>query len=134
MRYSILLTLKHHKMTPVIFALFTEFLLLATLGFLSLLSLEILLPTFVSSRINLALYFSGITSLFIFHHAVSVWLPQKIQNLNRSLVWLSTILLGLWGTTLLILSLLKFPALAIIIILLFCALLGYLFRKIYSAV
>ncbi len=121
-------------MTPVAFAIFTEFLILATLGFLLLWSLEILLPTFVSARINLPLYFGGILSLFILHHAISVWLPQKINSLNRPLRWFLIIFLGFLSTILLILSLLKFPIPAIVIILLFCAFLGYLFRRIFSAV
>lgn len=134
MRYPILLLLKHHKMTPVAFAIFTEFLILATLGFLLLWSLEILLPTFVSARINLPLYLGGILSLFILHHAISVWLPQKINPLNRPLRWFLIIFLGFLSIILLILSLLKFPIPAIVIILLFCGFLGYLFRRIYSAV
>lgn len=81
-------------MTPVAFAIFTEFLILATLGFLLLWSLEILLPTFVSARINLPLYLGGILSLFILHHAISVWLPQKINPLNRPLRWFLIIFLG----------------------------------------
>ncbi len=134
MRYPLLLLLKHHKMTPVAFAIFTEFLILATLGFLLLWSLEILLPTFVSARINLPLYFGGILSLFILHHAISVWLPQKINSLNRPLRWFLIIFLGFLSIILLLLSLLKFPIPAIVIILLFCAFLGYLFRRIFSAV
>ena len=134
MRYPLLLLLKHHKMTPVAFAIFTELLILATLGFLLLWSLEMLLPTFVSAHVNFPLYFGGILSLLILHHAISVWLPQKINSLNRSLHWFLIILLGFWNIILLTLSLLKFPIPAIVIILLFCGFLGYLFRRIYSAV
>jgi len=129
MRYPFILILKHHKMTPVIFALFTEFLTLAILGFMALLSLEVLLPTFVSARINLSFYFGIILALFISHHALSVWLALKIHPLNRQLRTFLVVFLGLWGTILIVLSLMKFPIVATIIICLTCALLGYLFRK-----
>ena len=117
-------------MTPVFFALFTEFLILAALGFMALLSLETLLPTFVSARINLALTFGGLLSLFVFHHAISVWLSQKVNPSKRPLI----AALGLWSVALTILSLLKFPIPAIMIIISFCVLLGYFFRKTYFVV
>lgn len=134
MRHSILLSLKHHKLTPVFFALLTEFLILATLGFLMLLSLEMLLPTFISAHINLALCFGLILFLFACHHALSIWISQTVQMTSRTFIWFLIILLTLWGMVLLSLSLLKFPLLANIIILLTCAYLGYLFRKIYLSV
>ncbi len=134
MRYPVLLLLKHHKITPLVFAIFTEFLILATLGFLLLLSLEMLLPTFVSARVNLSLYFTFIIFLFVFHHTVSIWLPQTIRPLNHLLSCFLIIWLGFWGSILLILSLLKFPIPAMVIVLFFCGFLGYLFRRTYTAV
>lgn len=134
MKYSLLLFLKHHRMTPVFFALFTEFLILAALGFMALLSLETLLPTFVSARINLALTFGGLLSLFVLHHAISVWLSQKVNPSKRWITRPLIAALGLWSVALTILSLLKFPIPAIMIIISFCVLLGYFFRKTYFVV
>lgn len=134
MRLSFLPLLKHQRMTPVIFALFTEFLMLATFGFMVLLSLKILLPSFVSARVNLALFFGSILSLFVLHHALSVWLDQEIRSPKRYVVRTCGIFLGLWGITLLVLSLFKFPVLAVVTILLLCSLLAYLFRKILLTV
>ncbi len=132
MKRPSLLSLKHHRMTPVFFALFTEFLILALLGFITLFSIETLLPTFVSARINLSLIFGGILSLFILHHALSVWLSQSIHPPKRWIIRSLIAILGLWGATLVFLSLLKFPIPAAAIIVSICILLGYLFRKIYS--
>ncbi len=134
MRHSILLSLKYHKFTPIFFALLTEFLILATLGFLMLLSLEMLLPTFISAHINLALCFGFILFLFACHHALSVWISQAIHITSRAFIWFLIILLTVWSIVLLSLSLLKFPLLANIAILLTCTYLGYLFRKIYLSV
>lgn len=134
MRYSFILRLKNHKMTPVFFALFTEFLILVTLGFVALFSIETLLPTFVSARINLALYFGILLALFISHHALSIGLDLKIHTPSLPVRIFLIAFLSLWGIILIALSLLEFPILAIIIILLTCVLLGYLFRKIYSLV
>lgn len=134
MRYSAFQLLKHHRYTPIFFALFTEFLILATLGFMFLLSLETLLPTFVSARINLALYCGALLALFIYHYAFAVWSSQKIQAPRGLFLWFLKIFLILWITTLLALSLLEFPLLASIVIFLLCGLLGYLFHKTYPVV
>ncbi len=116
-------------MAPVIFALFTEFLILSTIGFMMLLSLDILLPTFISTRVNLAVVLGGILSLFVLHHAISIWLDRKIRSSNPLVIRTVRIFCSLWGIMLLLLSLLKFPTLALIMILGITGLLAYLFRK-----
>lgn len=121
--------LKHHPKTLVAFALFTEFLMILLGGFMILFSLEILLPTFVSARINLALLLGVILILFLLHHFLSLWLSCPIRIPTRLFFFIPLSLLGLWGCILLALSLMKFPAGAIGTIILFFLAIGFLLRK-----
>lgn len=129
MSFSIKTIKAKHPSVPVILALFTEFLFILLFGFAVLLSIEILLPTFVSARINLALCFGGILTLFMLHQVLLTAFHQNIHTPQRSFFFIFLALLGLWGGTLVLLSLIKFPPIIIGCILCLLALLGFLFRK-----
>lgn len=120
---------KHLPSPPVAWALFTEFILIALFGFAALLSIEMLLPTFVSARINLALCFGIILAAFVLHTFLSSQMKRETAQLSKSVFWLLASLFGLWGITLLALSLIKFPLVAGILIVLSVVICLALLRK-----
>ncbi len=121
--------LKHHPLTRVALALLHEFLILALLAFLGLFTLEILLPTFVSARVNLGVCFAIILFLFIFEHGFAHWLSQTFAPLPRFLGWIFVVLFVLFGVALIGLSLLKFPPVAGFILFAFIGAIAYFFRR-----
>lgn len=102
--------------TAVIWALFTELLLISLFAFASLFSIEMLLPTFVSARINLAFCFGIILAAFVLHVFASLSLRIEITPLSKVVSFALMILLGCWGIALIALSLFKFPLAAGILI------------------
>lgn len=107
---------KYLPSQPVVWALSTELLLIALFGFACLLSIEMLLPTFVSARINLALCFSIILVAFALYTFVSLSQKREIAPLSKTASFVLMTLLGCWGAGLIALSLLKFPLAAGILI------------------
>lgn len=103
--------LKRHPNSLVAFALLTEFLILSTFGCIALLTLEAILPTFISAHIPLPLLFGLLLILFMLHHQLGIWLSIKIRTPNRYILWALLTFLCLWSLCILLLSLLKFPIL-----------------------
>ena len=108
--------LKRLPGSAVVWALFTEFFLIALFGFACLLSIEMLLPTFVSARVNLALCFGIILAAFALHTFVSVSQKRETTPLSKVGSLVLMIFLGCWGAALIALSLFKFPLAASILI------------------
>ncbi len=104
--------------SAVVWALFTELLLIALFGFACLLSIEMLLPTFVSARINLALCFGIILAAFALHTFMSVAQKREVAPLSKISSLVLMMFLGCWGAALIALSLFKFPLVAGILIVL----------------
>ena len=113
----------------IAFALFTEILLLSLFSFLVLLSVELLLPTFITERVNLALSFGSILILFFVHQWFASWLNIRLNTLSRLMQRLLFGTLALWVSILLLISLLKFHWIAIIILFSCLYILAYLFHK-----
>lgn len=124
-----LAALKENGSLSVLYALLAEALLLGYLGFITLFTLETLLPTFVTLRFSLTKFF---LILFLFSFVLSllgrylgISFERKISKKNP---WLA---LGfLWILGILSLSLYKFPTMIIIILLLGFFFTGFLFWKI----
>lgn len=102
--------------SAVVWALFTELFLITLFGFACLLSIEMLLPTFVSARINLALCFGIILAAFALHTFMSVSQKRETAPLSKISSLVLMIFLGCWGVALIALSLFKFPLAAGILI------------------
>lgn len=115
--------------SSVAWALFTEFFLIALFGFACLLSIEMLLPTFVAARINLALCFGIILAAFVLHTFLSLSLKKELPPLPKIAFRLFAILLGVWGIALIALSLIKFPLIAGILIVLSIIAILSIFRQ-----
>ena len=105
-------------------ALLSDAIVLVLVAFAGLMTLESLMPGFVSAHINLAKILFAIAVLFLAHFAVghAYHIPASEK---RAPWWLLTILI-LWSSAIVISSLIKFPLYAIAIIFVFTAIIGKL--------
>lgn len=122
--------LKENGVLVVFYAILTEALFIGYLAFIAFFTLEMLLPTFVTVRLDLTTFFF-ILFLFSFVLALlgrilDLTFDQKIQKKNP-LVWIGF----LWTISILILSLSNFPLLLIPFIIIAFLLIGFLFWKIF---
>jgi len=125
-----ILYLKKNGVLTISYALLTEALFIGYLAFIALFTLEMLLPTFVTVRLNLTTFFFILFSfsfvLAFLGHILNLTFDQKIQKKNP-LVWIGLF----WTIGILILSLSHFPLLLIPFIIITFLLIGYLFWKIF---
>ncbi|PIX90385.1 MAG: hypothetical protein COZ29_00310 [Candidatus Moranbacteria bacterium CG_4_10_14_3_um_filter_45_9] len=125
-----ILYLKKNGVLTISYALLTEALFIGYLAFIALFTLEMLLPTFVTVRLNLTTFFFILFSfsfvLAFLGHILNLTFDQKIQKKNP-LVWIGLF----WTIGILILSLPHFPPLLIPFIIITFLLIGYLFWKIF---
>ncbi len=112
----------------VLYALLAEGLLYGYLGFIMLFSLETLLPTFISVRLSLTLFFFVLISLSFVLALLGRFLEIDFKWSERENHLLIRIGI-LWGIGILALSLYKFPPILIPAILLAFFFIGYLFFK-----
>lgn len=125
-----IIRLKENGVLAVFYALLTEALFIGYLAFIALFTLEMLLPTFVTVRLDLTTFFF-ILFLFSFvltlvGHILDLTFDQKIQKKNPAL-WIGL----LFTVSILILSLSNFPPLLIPFIIIAFLLIGFLFWKIF---
>lgn len=108
----------------MVFALLYDTLILSLLAFAGLMTLEALIPGFISVHINLAKIVFGI-SLLLFAYA-GIGYAKNITLSSRVIPkWFKVILL-LWSSLLILNALIKFPLYAIVIIFLLTAVIGKL--------
>jgi hypothetical protein len=126
-------TLRHSKETgllQVLYALATEALVIGYLYFLGLFTVETLLPTFVTVRFSLALFLLVLVVLTLLIAALGRFLglsfPLTITPHHPLFV-----LALLWGISILVVSLIKFPPLSIPVIILLFLIVGYLFWQLF---
>lgn len=125
-----LIRLRENGILAVSYALLAEALFIGYLAFISLFTLEMLLPTFVTIRLNLTTFFF---ILFFFSFVLALLgqildltFDQKMQKKNP-LLWIGF----LWTVSIFILSLTNFPLLFIPLIIIAFLLAGFLFWKIF---
>ncbi len=125
-----IIRLKENGVLTVSYALLTEALFVGYIAFIALFTLETLLPTFVTVRLNLTTFFF---ILFLFSFVLTLLgrildltFDQKIRK-NNPLVWIGLF----WTIGILILSLSNFPPLLIPFIIIAFLLIGFLFWKIF---
>ncbi len=126
-------TLRHSKesgLLQVLYALATEALVIGYLYFLGLFTVETLLPTFVTVRFSLALFLLVLVVLTLLITALGRFLglsfPLTIAPRHPLFV-----LALLWGISILVVSLIKFPPLSIPVIILLFLIVGYLFWQLF---
>lgn len=130
---SLLSLLKRGRDTgflTVVHALLTEALLIGLLYALGLITVEALLPTFVTTRFSIALFIGGLILLLLLTSALGHFLAlsfPRTLTLRHPLA-----LLGLlWGVGLLLVSLVKFPFWSIPLIIALFLVSGYHFFQLF---
>lgn len=125
-----LLHLKETGMLIVFYSLLVEALFIGYLAFVSLFSLEILLPLFVSVHLSLSKFFFVLLfasfALTLLGHILDLHFDWKIHKKNP-LLWIGF----LWATVIFILSLYNFPPFIIPFIVISFFFVGFLFWKIF---
>lgn len=124
-----LMKLKENGFLRVCYALLLEALFIGYLGFITLFTMEMLLPTFVTARFSLTKFFFLLFLFSFILTALGRYLDMSFAwkiNKKNPLLWIGL----LWTLGILLLSLYKFPPFIIPIIILAFFLIGYLFWKI----
>ncbi|MDD2766481.1 MAG: hypothetical protein PHH40_01790 [Candidatus Moranbacteria bacterium] len=125
-----LLRFKKNGVLAVCYALLLEFLFIGYIGFAGLFTLEMLLPTFVTARLSLTIFFlyllSGSLLLAFLGSVLDMRFSWNIQK-NHPLIWIGS----LWALALFLLSLIHFPLSSIPLIILALFTIGFLFWNIF---
>ncbi len=114
----------------VIHALALETLVVGYMIFISLFTIETLLPTFITVRFSLTKFFFLLIAATMLTSLLSHLLSVSFRiswNLKNPLLWLGL----LWGIGILIISLIKFPVVLILILTTLFLAVGYLFWRIF---
>jgi len=116
----------------IVYALLVETLFICFLYFCGLFTLETLLPTFVTERVSLATFLLILVTFTMFTSLLGRFLnisfPWQITK-KSPLLWLGLV----WGTSLLLVSLIKFPVALIPVLIVLFLLSGYLFWSLFFA-
>lgn len=125
-----LITLKKNGFLSVCYAVLAEALVIGFLAFGALFTIETLLPTFVTVRFSLTLFFGILillaSLLSVLGHFLDISFTLQMHKKNPWL-WLGLV----WILGILLLSLYKFPLLTIPLIIISFFLVGFLFWKIF---
>lgn len=122
--------LKKNGFLFVIYALLAEALILGFIGFVTLFTIETLLPTFVTARFSLTKFFFVLLLLSFVLTALGHYIGisfDKTINKKNPLLWLGL----LWTLGILAISLYKFPSPVIPFIIAGFFFVGFLFWKIF---
>lgn len=111
-------------------AILFEALIIGFIGFAILYTLEVLLPTFITARLSL----SKILFFLLLGTSLLGWLGTYVQlEFSKHQVWRSPLFWAslLWGTFLLLVSMIKLPFWSIPLFLFGTFVIGYLFLQVF---